>query len=52
MTNGTFRLLTEDEKQTKFRSVLNAKTKGCLMEGEMRDILLSVSLHKDRKSVV
>lgn len=46
MTNETFRLLTEDEKQTKFSAVLNAKTRGCLTEGEMRDILLSVSLHK------
>ena len=40
MTNGTFRLLTEDEKQTKFRSVLNAKTKGCLMGGEVRGSLV------------
>lgn len=52
MTNGTFRLLTEDEKQTKFRSVLNAKTKGCLTEGEMRDILLSVSPRKQYSIII
>ena len=46
MTNETFELLTEDEKQTKLRAVLNAKTNGCLTEGELRDILLAVSLHK------
>ena len=38
MTNETFELLTEDEKQTKLRAVLNAKTNGCLTEGELRDI--------------
>lgn len=52
MTNETFELLTEDEKQTKLRAVLNAKTNGCLTEGELRDILLAVSLHKQYNVIV
>lgn len=52
MTNETFKLLTENEKQTKFRAVLNAKTNGCLTEGELRDILLAVSLHKQYSVIV
>lgn len=52
MTNETFKLLTEYEKQTKFRAILNTKTNGCLTEGEMRDILLSISLHKQYSIIV
>lgn len=52
MTNETFKLLTEDEKQTKFKAVLNAKTNGCLTEEEMRDILLSASLHKQYSIII
>lgn len=52
MTNETFKLLTEDEKQTKFRAVLNAKTNGCLTEEEMRDILLTASLNKQYSIII
>ena len=52
MTNERFQLLTEDERQTKFRAVLDAKTNGCLTEGEMRDILLLVSLHKQYRIII
>ena len=42
MTNEKFRLLTEAEKQTKLRAVLKTKTKDCLSEDEIRNILLMV----------
>ena len=46
MTNGTFKFLTEGEKQTKFRAILNTKTCGCLTEEELQTILESISLNR------
>lgn len=43
MTNETFLLLSAEERQSKFRAVLNSKTDGCLSGEELRDILLTIS---------
>lgn len=42
MTNATFRLLSEEEKSSKFRAVLKSKTDGCLTEEEMWIILKAI----------
>ena len=46
MTNESFNLLSEEEKNTKFRAILNTRTDGALSEEEMRSLLLSVSPNK------
>lgn len=43
MTNEAFQLLTEAERQAKFKAVLNSKTEGCLTGEELNDILLIIS---------
>lgn len=43
MTNESFKLLSEEEKNTKFRAILNTRTDGALSGEEMRSLLLCVS---------
>ena len=43
MINEEFRLLSDEEKETKFKAVLKIKTKDCLSEDEIRSILLMIS---------
>ena len=43
MTNEEFRLLSPEEKKSKFKAVLKAKTSNCLTEEEIKSILLMVS---------
>lgn len=52
MTNETFSLLTEEEKQTKLKAVLNTKADGRLTEEELRDILMAVSVNRQYSVVV
>ena len=52
MRNAAFCLLTEAEKNTKFRAILNDKTDRTLTAEEMRSILLCVSPHKQCSIVV
>ena len=46
MRNAAFCLLTEAEKKSKFRAILNEKTERTLTGEEMRSILLCVSPHR------
>ncbi len=46
MKNEIFCLLSEKEKNTKFKTAINYKTDGCLTEEELRSILLCISLHR------
>ena len=46
MRNGLFKLLTEEEKNTKFKAILNTRTGGCLSEEELRRILLAVMVDR------
>ncbi len=46
MRNAAFYLLTEPEKSSKFRAILNEKTERTLTGEEMRSILLCVSPHR------
>lgn len=39
MRNDTFRLLSPEEKKSKFRAILNTRTEGRLTEDELRIIL-------------
>ena len=43
MTNEEFRLLSPEEKKSKFKAVLKTKTNNRLTEEEMRSVLLTVS---------
>lgn len=43
MTNETFKLLSEEEKSTKFKAILNTKTEGALSGEEMHSLLTSIS---------
>lgn len=52
MTNEIFGLLTEEEKQTKLKAVLNTKADGRLTEEELRDILMAVSANRQYSVVV
>ena len=52
MRNAAFCLLTEAEKNTKFRAILNDKTDRTLTAEEMRNILLCVSPRKQCSIVV
>jgi len=46
MTNEAFLLLSEKEKNTKFRAILKKQTANSLSEEEVRNILLCVSLNR------
>lgn len=46
MTNEAFLLLSEGEKNTKFRAVLKRQTANSLNEEEVRSILMCVSLNR------
>ena len=46
MRNEDFYLMSEVEKKTKFRAILNDKTERTLTEDEMRSILMSFSPEK------
>lgn len=46
MRNAAFCLLTETEKNSKFRAILNEKTERALTREELRSILLCVSPHR------
>lgn len=52
MRNAAFCLLTETEKNSKFRAILNDKTDRTLTAEEMKIILLCVSPHKQCSIVV
>ena len=52
MRNGDFYLLTETEKQAKFRAILNDKTNRTLTDEELRSILLCFSAEKQYSIVV
>ena len=52
MRNAAFCLLTEAEKNSKFRAILNDKTDRTLTAEEMKSILLCVSPHKQCSIVV
>ena len=52
MRNAAFSLLTEAEKNSKFRAILNNKTDRTLTDEEMKSILLCVSPHKQCSIVV
>ena len=52
MRNGDFYLLTETEKQAKFRAILNDKTERTLTAEELRSILLCFSAEKQYSIVV
>ena len=52
MRNAAFCLLTEAEKNSKFRAILNDKTERTLTAEEMGSILLCVSPHKQCSIVV
>ena len=43
MRNQEFCLLTEADRNLKFRSILNTRTDGCLTDEELRSILLCAS---------
>lgn len=43
MRNQEFCLLTEADRNLKFRAILNTRTDGCLTDDELRSILLCVS---------
>lgn len=43
MTNEEFRLLSSEEKKSKFKAVLKTKTSNCLTEEEIKSILLMIS---------
>lgn len=43
MRNQEFCLLTETDRNLKFRAILNTRTDGCLTDDELRSILLCVS---------
>ena len=46
MQNGLFKLLSEEEKNTKFKAILNTRTAGCLNEEELRSILLAITVDR------
>lgn len=46
MTNEAFQLLSDEEKNTKFKAILNTRTAGCLSSEELKRILLAVSVNK------
>lgn len=46
MNNEAFKLLSDDEKNTKFKAILNTRTGGCLSNEELKHILLSISSNK------
>ena len=52
MRNAAFCLMTEAEKKSKFRAILNNKTERALTADEMKSILLCVSPHKQCSIVV
>lgn len=52
MRNEAFYLLTETEKQAKFRAILNDKTNRTLTDEELRSILLCFSAEKQYSIVV
>ncbi len=52
MRNEAFYLLTEAEKQAKFRAILNDKTNRALTDEELRSILLCFSAEKQYSIVV
>lgn len=58
MTNETFKLLSDEEKNTKFRAILNTRTDGALFEEELHNIMLcisprrqySIKVHRDKEA--
>ena len=52
MRNAAFCLLTEAEKKSKFRAILNEKTERTLTTDELRNIILCVPSHKQCSIVV
>ena len=52
MRNQAFCLLTETDRNLKFRAILNTRTDGCLTDDELRSILLCVSPAKQYRICV
>lgn len=52
MRNQAFCLLTETDRNLKFRAILNTRTDGCLTDEELRSILLCVSPAKQYRICV
>lgn len=52
MRNQAFCLLTETDRNLKFRAILNTRTDGCLTDDELRSILLCVSPTKQYRICV
>ena len=52
MRNAAFCLLTEAEKKSKFRAILNEKTERALTADELKNIILCVPYHKQCSIVV
>ena len=52
MRNQAFCLLTETDRNLKFRAILNTRTDGCLTDDELRSILLCISPTKQYRICV
>ena len=52
MRNQAFCLLTETDRNLKFRAILNTRTDGCLTDDELRSVLLCISPTKQYRICV
>lgn len=52
MINEKFILLSEEERQTKFKSVLKQKTENALSDDELRSILVLITMKKQYRIFV
>ena len=52
MRNQAFCLLTETDRNLKFRAILNTRTDGCLTDDELRSVLLCISPTKQYRIYV
>lgn len=46
MTNTNFNLLTDEEKQNKFRTTLRNKTEDCLRSEELDSLMFCINLQR------
>lgn len=46
MTNTNFNLLSDEEKQNKFRTTLRNKTEDCLVADELESLMFGINLQK------
>ena len=52
MRNQAFCLLTETDRNLKFRAILNTRTDGCLTDDELRSVLLCIAPTKQYRICV